>query len=67
VKIKKKCIKQNIKTSFLFKKIRLVLKKIIDKRSRKFRDSSPDINGKPGTLESYYFLGEKSDQRKLFF
>ena len=52
---------------FFIKKIRLVLKKIIDKRSRTLRDSSPDRNGEPGTLESYFFLEEKSNQRKLFF
>jgi len=42
------------------------LEKIIDKLSRKLRDYSPDRNGKPGTLESYFFLEEKSDQRSSF-
>jgi len=28
------------------------LEKIIDKHSRTLRDSGPDRNGKPGTLES---------------
>jgi hypothetical protein len=42
------------------------LKKIIDKRSRKLRDYSPDRNEKPGTLESYFFLEEIATKGSSF-
>jgi hypothetical protein len=41
-------------TGLLLLKIRLVLEKIINARSRRLGNISPDGNGKPGTLESSF-------------
>jgi hypothetical protein len=41
-------------TGLLLLKIRLVLEKIINARSLRLGNISPDGNGKPGTLESSF-------------